>query len=355
MSMTSYDLIAILPLIILVLWVVLLILVDLVLPKEQQWITPLLAALGLLVSMGFALAQIGRQYVAFGGMVVVDGFAIFLSVLFLGSGLVAVALAYDYLQRVDIGGSEYYILLMFSISGMMLMAIAADLIVVFLALELLSIPLYVLSGFNPRSRDSEEAALKYFLLGAFAGGFVVYGIALVFGATGTTGLAGIVEAVASGAANLSLLAVGGGLILVGLGFKVAAVPFHMWTPDVYQGAPTSATAFMSVGAKAAGFAALLRVLVVAFPAVAIDLGPDPVGDVCADDDRGKCRCDRPARYQAYAGILKHRSCRLHHDGGRTVCAGGRRTRRRCIGAVLLAGVCLHQLRCLGGGDHAGAC
>ena len=271
--MTSYDLIAILPLIILVLWAVLLILVDLVLPKEQQWITPLLAALGLLVSMGFVLAQIGRQYVAFGGMVVVDGFALFLSVLFLGSGLVAVALAYDYLQRMEIGGSEYYILLMFSISGMMLMAVAADLIVVFLALELLSIPLYVLSGFNPRRVDSEEAALKYFLLGAFAGGFVVYGIALVFGATGTTGLAGIADSVARGAANLSLLAVGGGLILVGLGFKVAAVPFHMWTPDVYQGAPTSATAFMSVGAKAAGFAALLRVFIVAFPAVAIDLAP----------------------------------------------------------------------------------
>ena len=144
---------------------------------------------------------------------------------------------------------------------------AADLIVVFLALELLSIPLYVLAGFARPRQDSEEAALKYFLLGAFAGGFVVYGIALVFGATGHTALAGIVAAISAGSANLALLLVGAALILVGFGFKVAAVPFHMWTPDVYQGAPTPVTAFMAVGAKAAGFAALLRVFVTAFPAI----------------------------------------------------------------------------------------
>jgi len=148
------------------------------------------------------------------------------------------------------------------------MAQAADLIVVFLALELLSIPLYILAGIARPNPASEEAALKYFLLGAFAGGFVVYGVALSFGATGTTSLAGIVSTISAGSADIPLLLVGAGLILIGLGFKVALVPFHMWTPDVYQGAPTPLTAFMAVGAKAAGFAALLRIFLAALPVLA---------------------------------------------------------------------------------------
>ena len=159
---------------------------------------------------------------------------------------------------------------MFSISGMMLMSMAADLIVIFLALELLSIPLYVLAGFARPRTDSEEAAIKYFLLGAFASGFLVYGVAIIFGATGYTGLTEILGAVESGSANLTLLAIGAGLILVGLSFKVAAVPFHMWTPDVYQGAPSSVTAFMAVGAKVGGFAALMRIFVSALGVLAID-------------------------------------------------------------------------------------
>jgi NADH-quinone oxidoreductase subunit N len=156
---------------------------------------------------------------------------------------------------------------------MILMSQAADLIVIFLALELLSLPLYILAGFARPNPDSEEAALKYFLLGAFAGGFVVYGVALSFGASGTTSLVGIVESVTSGGADLGLLLIGAGLILIGLGFKVALVPFHMWTPDVYQGAPTPVTAFMAVGAKAAGFAALLRIFFAALPVLAGDLVP----------------------------------------------------------------------------------
>ena len=223
------------PLNIVVVWACVLLLVDLIVPKERRGITALLAVIGLVVAMGFAIAQVGGQQVAFNGMIVVDGFATFLILLVLGSGVVGIALAYDYLKRMGIERGEYYVLLMFSISGMMLMAMAADLIVVFLALELLSIPLYVLAGFARPRLDSEEAALKYFLLGAFASGFVVYGIALVFGANGSTSLVDIVAAVASGSADLTLLAIGAGLILVGLGFKVAAVPFHMWTPDVYQG------------------------------------------------------------------------------------------------------------------------
>jgi len=168
---------------------------------------------------------------------------------------------------------EYYSLLLFSITGMMLMAQASDLIVIFLALELLSIPLYVLAAWARPQVNSEEAGLKYFLLGAFSTGFVVYGVALVFGATGTTSLSGIVAKITAGAYTPYLLLIGAALILVGFGFKVAAVPFHMWTPDVYQGAPTSVTGFMTVGAKAAGFAALLRIFVSALSSLNLDLVP----------------------------------------------------------------------------------
>ncbi len=196
-----------------------------------------------------------------------------MQILFLVSGLLGIALAHDYIKRQGIERSEYYILLLFSLSGMMLIAIAADLIVVFLALELLSIPLYVMAGFAHPRLDSEEAALKYFLLGAFASGFVVYGIALVFGAARSTALSGIFTAITEGSVNLFLLTIGAALILIGLGFKIAAAPFHMWTPDVYQGAPTSVTAFMAVGAKAAGFAALLRVFMSAFEILSVDLVP----------------------------------------------------------------------------------
>ncbi|MCJ7662218.1 MAG: NADH-quinone oxidoreductase subunit N [Anaerolineales bacterium] len=263
----------IMPITILTAWACVLLLVDLFIPKERKGITALLAALGLLVALALVISRAGVTTSAFNGMIMIDGFATFMSVIFLFSGLAGIAVAYDYLIRSGIERGEYYVLLLFSIVGMMLMAAAADLIMVFLALELLSIPLYVLAGIAVPRPDSEEAALKYFLLGAFASGFFLYGTALVYGATGSTALTEIVSATTSGGVNLSFLVIGAGLILVGLGFKVAVVPFHMWTPDVYQGAPSSVTAFMAVGAKAAGFAALLRIFVLAFPPLAMDLTP----------------------------------------------------------------------------------
>ena len=264
----------ILPLTVLSAWACALLLVDLFL--KNKGVTALLAALGLALTLGLTLSQIGYSATNFstGGVVdvVVDGFSTFINALLLLSGLLSVAVAYDYLKRTGIERGEYYSLMLFSIAGMMLMAQASNLIIVFLALELLSIPLYVLAAFARPRVESEEAGLKYFLLGAFSAGFVVYGIALVFGATGSTSLQGIVAAAASGA-NPLLLAVGAALILVGIAFKVAAVPFHMWTPDVYHGAPSAVTAFMASGAKIAGFAALLRVFVLAFPTVSADLTP----------------------------------------------------------------------------------
>ena len=274
------DFQTILPLTILTVWACALLLVDLFIPKDRKWLTATLAAFGLAITLGFTLAQIGSPAATgFSGMVAQDGFSTFLNSLLLVSGLLGIALAYGYLKRMGLERGEYYILLLFSVTGMMLMAQAADLIVIFIALELLSIPLYVLAAFNRTQSQSEEAGIKYFLLGAFSTGFVVYGIALVFGATGTTSLAGILASTptlrlaAQGEASVLLLTIGAALILVGFGFKVAAVPFHMWTPDVYQGAPTAVTAFMAAGAKIAGFAALLRVFSTAFSSLAVDLTP----------------------------------------------------------------------------------
>jgi len=271
LSFSTTDFLSILPILFLVAWACILLLVDVFAKRTRLTFT--LAAIGLLVDLIIVLYQGGKSHTAFNGMLVVDGFAVYLNALFLVSGFAGMALAYDYNRRMDLDGGEYYVLLSFSISGMMLMSAAADLIVVFLALELLSIPLYVLAGFAQPKADSEEAALKYFLLGAFAGGFVVYGVALVFGATGNTAIAGITAAIAAGTADLSLMVIGAALILVGFAFKVAVVPFQMWTPDVYQGAPSAVTAFMAVGAKAAGFAALLRILISAFPILELDLTP----------------------------------------------------------------------------------
>lgn len=271
--MTLNDLVAILPVVVLVGWSLLLILVDLWIPAQRKGLTALLAALGLVISLGLVIAQSSSSLVVLSGMAVIDGFASFLNVIFLASGLVAIPLAYDYLKRMKIERGEYYALLLFSITGMMLMAYANDLIMVFLAIELLSFPLYVLVGFARPRVDSEEASLKYFLLGAFSSGFLLYGIALIFGATAHHDLAGVTQAMASGNGNTALFLVGACLVLVSFGFKLAIVPFQQWAPDVYQGAPSPVTGFMSVAVKAAAIAALLRVFVTAFPSMAQQLSP----------------------------------------------------------------------------------
>jgi NADH-quinone oxidoreductase subunit N len=267
------DLVPLLPFLIVTGWACLLVVVDLFIPKDRKWLTALLAAVGLVGALIPNSLNFSKNVESLSGMIIQDSFSSFLQLVFLLVGLISIALAYDYVKRRGIERGEYYTLLLFSVAGMMLMALAGDLIVVFLAIELLSIPLYVLSSFASPQEESEEAAIKYFLLGAFASSFVVYGIALVYGATQATQLTAIVANAQAGLADSGLLILGAALILVGLGFKVAAVPFHMWTPDVYQGAPSSVTAFMSVGAKAGGFAALLRVFIVAFPSVSDSWAP----------------------------------------------------------------------------------
>jgi NADH-quinone oxidoreductase subunit N len=209
----------------------------------------------------------GSARPAFYGMVIADAYTGFFNVVFLVGSAISVLLSVDYLEREGISHGEYYALLLFTTSGMMVMASAINLIAVFLGLEILSISLYVMAGYQRDRLISEEAALKYFLLGAFSSAFFLYGIALTYGAGQSLNLSEIHARIATlgeGAPNYLLLA-GVSLMIVGFGFKVAVVPFHIWTPDVYEGAPTSVTAFMSVGAKAAGFAAFLRVLALAFP------------------------------------------------------------------------------------------
>jgi NADH-quinone oxidoreductase subunit N len=192
-------------------------------------------------------------------MTAVDGYALFMDGLIATIAIIIVLLTLRYNSDRGIMRGEFYSLLLFSVSGMMLMAHAVNLLIVFVALELLSFPLYILCGFARPRVESEESSMKYFLLGAFASGFLVYGIALLYGATGSTQLAEIARSVTNGVSVPLIFFVGVGLVLVGLGFKVAAVPFHMWTPDVYEGAPTTVTAFMATATKAAGFAAVLRV------------------------------------------------------------------------------------------------
>jgi NADH-quinone oxidoreductase subunit N len=208
-----------------------------------------------------------------GGTIAADRFAVLARLLLLAVAALGLLLGYQYFARSgDEQKGEFTPLLLFATSGMTLIVAAADLIVTFLALEILSLSLYVLTGLTGR-RAANEAAMKYFLLGAFSSAFFLYGVAMAYGATGTTKI-GVVALALSGAGESQALALlGFALLAVGFGFKVSAAPFHMWTPDVYQGAPTPVTAFMSAATKIAAFGALIRVLDVAFQAMAWDWAP----------------------------------------------------------------------------------
>ncbi|HVM14860.1 MAG TPA: NADH-quinone oxidoreductase subunit N [Egibacteraceae bacterium] len=234
----------------------------------------LLAAIGFAAGLGVSAWQwtvhAGGPLIAteslLGDMVAVDGVALFTRFTVCLVGLVAVPLGFSYLEERRIHRGEYYPLLLFAATGMTLLASSADLIMVFISIEVLSLSLYILCGFAKRDLNSQESALKYFLLGAFSSAILLYGIALVYGITGSTNLAEASVAFRSLDAPAGLVIAAMALLLVGFGFKVSLVPFHMWTPDVYQGAPTPVTGFMAAGVKAAAFAAFLRVFVGAFAA-----------------------------------------------------------------------------------------
>ncbi len=210
----------------------------------------------------YGVAEVGAA-----GMIAVDRFRLFANWIFILAAIFSILISFAYVARQRLQVGEYYALILLSTVGMMMMAAARDLIVIFLGLEVMSVAVYALAALNRRDRRSAEAGLKYFILGAFSTGFFLYGIALVYGGTGTTNIAEIADAVASGAVQSALLTIGIALLAIGFSFKVAVVPFHMWTPDVYEGSPAPVTAFMAASVKAAAFVAFLRVFLVAFEGV----------------------------------------------------------------------------------------
>ncbi|MFQ5692976.1 MAG: NADH-quinone oxidoreductase subunit N [Nitrospinota bacterium] len=244
----------------------LVLLVALVTPARRKGFLGFLTLVGLVVTGILLARQVGTDVRLFGGMYRVDDFSTFFKFVFLGVTFLTVLISFRYLQVEDINLGEYYALVLFSAIGMMVMASGNDLLTIYIGLELLSIPVYILVGFLRRDLMSQEGGIKYFLLGIFSSAIVLYGIALAYGFTGTIYLDGIRAALAKTPGTPPLLTLAVILITAGFAFKIALVPFHMWAPDAYQGAPTSITAFMSVGTKAAAFAALVRVFLVAFAA-----------------------------------------------------------------------------------------
>jgi NADH-quinone oxidoreductase subunit N len=241
--------------------------------KKEEEGRPAAEDLGVLALVGILLAAgangwlYGVTQVGGTGMIVLDRFRLFANWIFLLAGAMSILISFAYVTRQRLQAGEVYALMLFAMVGMMFMGGTHNLMIIFLGLEVMSISIYALAAMNRRDRRSAEAGLKYFLLGAFSTGFFLYGIALVYGATGSTDIGVISRAILEGAAVGPLLTFGIAFLAIGFAFKVAAVPFHMWTPDVYEGAPAPITAFMATGVKAAAFVAFLRVFMVAFGAM----------------------------------------------------------------------------------------
>ncbi len=268
LPVTSADILAVSPMLIVIVTAMLVLMVDLALPRDRKSWCVIVSLAGLVVavcSCAFLWDKSGASLTTgFNGTVVADDFALAFQAILVVVAALSVLLSEKYIQQKGINYGEYYALLLFSTSGAMLMATSRELITIFIGLEVLSIALYILSGFARTEARSEESAMKYFLLGSFSSAFFLYGIALVYGGTGTTRL-DTLTTVPIASLTSSYAVAGFALLLIGLAFKAAIVPFHSWTPDVYEGAPTSVTAFMSAGAKCGAFAALVRVAIVLLP------------------------------------------------------------------------------------------
>ncbi|MCX8118831.1 MAG: NADH-quinone oxidoreductase subunit N [Desulfobacterota bacterium] len=261
MKFPEIDLYLIAPEIVLAVFGFLVLLIDVFWPKrERKEFLGLLSLVGVAIAFFYTLPLVGSGKSGFEGMFVADGLAVFFKITILLIAFLTLLTSMGYVTREGMGFGEYYALLLFATLGMVLMASGAHLIVLFLGLETMSISVYILAGMMREDHRSVESAFKYFLLGAFATGFLLYGIAFLYGATGSLSLKAIASFIAEKRLlDHPLLLMSLAFLTIGFGFKIASVPFHMWTPDVYEGAPTSVTAFMATGVKAAGFSALLRV------------------------------------------------------------------------------------------------
>ena len=261
----SIDLIALAPVLVLSVFAMGVLVLDLWAGKNKALLM-FISLVGLLMTAISAFAKHPLPAFAFTDSYIVDHLSIFFICIFTISSALTILLSFEYNERKGIKAGEYYALILLCTVGMIILASSTDLIMIFLGIEIVSICLYVLAGFRRDDPVSNEAALKYFLLGAFATGFLLYGMTLIYGSTGSTNLfkiAGFIKT--EGAQSNPLILMGIVLLVIGFGFKVAAVPFHMWAPDVYQGSPTPVTAFMAVGPKAAAFAAFFRVFTEAIP------------------------------------------------------------------------------------------
>ena len=264
------DFYYVLPEIILTFGALVLLVVDVMLPKRDgDGVIFGVAIATLLATAAAVLSFAGVNTTASAGLLAIDGFATFFKLIFILSAVMTVLMSWSYLRVEGVRAGEYCFLILCATLGMMFMASGVDLITLFIGLETMAIAFYILAGFLKPSQRSNEAAVKYFLLGAFSLGLLLYGMSLLYGATGTTSLDGIATALAGGERSL-ILSLALILIGAGMGFKIAAVPFHMWAPDVYEGAPTPVTAFLSVGSKAASFAMLLRIFFVGLPFLVSD-------------------------------------------------------------------------------------
>ena len=266
-DLPSVDLFAISSIIALVVTVLVLLMLVVIAPRVQGAIYPAITLAGLGTALALAVVQsAGPPVSTFSGSWRSDDLSLFLTFVLLASGILAVLISDSWLRLRHVGQAEYYTVLLCSLVGMLTVVSATDLMTLFVGIELMSVPTYILTGFAKHERTSNEGAMKYFLLGAFSSAILLYGFTWAFGLSGSTNFARIAEFTANGggeARSAFLLAIL--LIIAGLSFKIAAVPFHMWTPDAYQGAPTVVTAYMSVAVKAAGFGALVRLMTEAFP------------------------------------------------------------------------------------------
>src|ERR1700690_4358888 len=256
------DYLRILPELILSIFGMIIMVVDPLLdPERNQKPLGTIGLVGAVAALGSLFIMAAHPGTAFSGMVQVDSFSVFFHVLVIAISAVVILSSYEYMAVQRIRAGEYYGLVLFCTVGMCLMSSAIELVLIFIALEISSISTYILAGFRRHNASSSEASLKYFLLGSFATAFFLYGVALIFGATGSTNIDVINQSLHSGNVPVPVLAyVATALMFVGLGFKVASAPFHVWTPDVYEGAPAPVVGLMSTGPKAAAFAVLLRIM-----------------------------------------------------------------------------------------------